>query len=259
MLTPSVLNIFQAALKRIPLCFVVVLICGGAVVHALTLSTIRDQIRRNVRDTASASARQRYSDAILLEFINEAQREVVNLTWLTEATTTYGLTTGTTFYDLPSDFLAVKLVEYEDTNSATIELKEKTYKRTFQDNPDWDNSITDPLEYFILQDDDTSLQVGYVGIPSASSTGTVTIRYLNLPSDLAADGDLPFDGKLHLIPYHYSIVYHATARLKLIESKVEEANAYVQLFNISVGLAQDRLGQSPNLFPKLRGFTTNAR
>lgn len=237
---------------------ITVLICRGAV-NSLTLSTIRDQIRRNIRDTASASARQRYSNAILLEFINEAQREVVNLTWLTEATTTYGLTTGTTFYDLPSDFLAVKLVQYEDTDSTTIELKEKSFKRTFQSNPDWDDVTTDPNEYFILQDDNTSLQIGYSGIPAATSTGTVTIRYINLPVDLAADADLPFDGKLHLVPYHYSIVYHATARLKLIESKVEEANAYLQLFSISVGLAQDRLGQSPNLFPKIRGFSTDAR
>ena len=241
-------------MKRIGLILGIVLIFS-ANASALSLSDIRTLIRRNMRDTASDTARRRYSDAVLLEYVNEAQREVLNLTWLTEATTTYGLTSGTTYYDLPNNYLGIKIVEYANSSGQNIELKESSFRKVFQTNPDWDKSTSQPTDYFTQQTDDANFQIAYVGIPPAASTGTVTIRYLNIPADLSGDSDVPFDSKRHLYPYHYSLVYHASARLKLVEGKTDEATVYLQLFNISIGITQDRLGQSPNLFPKVRGIS----
>lgn len=224
---------------------------------SLTLSDIRSEIRRNLRDTATTSSRQRYSDSILLSYINESQRAVLNHVWLTESTTIYSLIGGTTFYDLPTDYLGIKNVLYKNSSGQTLELKEKSYKSLIQQNADWDTTDTsDPTQYTVLQTTETAMQISYVGIPPASSTGTLTIRYFNQPVDLSSDSDIPFDGKLHLLPYHIALVYHSSARIKILEGKVGEATTYIQLFNGSIETMSNRLGQSPNLQPSLRGFTS---
>ena len=41
--------------------------------YALTLSDIRTDIRRAINDNPSDTSRRRYTDAVLLDYINEAQ------------------------------------------------------------------------------------------------------------------------------------------------------------------------------------------
>jgi hypothetical protein len=49
-----------------------------------------------------------------------------------------------------------------------------------------------------------------------------------------------------------SIVYHATARIKGIENKFDEAQLYMNLYTNSVTIMRDRINAKPNYTPGIR-------
>ena len=218
--------------------------------QAQTLSQIRTEVRRNLRDTDST--RQRYTDALLLDFINEAQREIVNATWLGEKTSSYILTPLTTFYSLPTDLIVITNVDFKDKQNTTLPLTEMTLKGLNSENPDWRRTVGTPLDYYVDKATTSNqLVISYIPIPTTQSTGTVTVRYYYQVPDLAADADVPFDGKRHLYFYHQVIVYHATMRLKMIEKKIEEANFYATMYGNYLKIIRERLGDIPNYNPSI--------
>ncbi len=220
---------------------------------ALTLSEIETQIRRNVRDTAASG--NRYTDAILDAWINEAQREVVNLTWCVETSTSYVLAAATTYYALPTDFIAAKLVTFKDARQQVIELDEYSFRKVYQEEADFElSSAGAPDHYFIRYpgDSDDNLEISYVPVPTTQSTGTVKVWYVYAPADLSSDADVPFDGFNHLKPYHYALVAHVTAKIKAIESKYEEAAFYLKEWERYVNTMSARFGASPNYRPSVQ-------
>lgn len=218
--------------------------------NTATLSQIRTEIRRNLRDTDSS--RQRYTDAVLLDFINEAQREVVNATWLGEKTSSYILSPLTTFYSLPTDLIVITNVDFKDRGNTTLPLQEMTLRGLNARNPDWRRTQGTPLEYYVDKATTSSqLQISYIPIPTSQSTGTVTIRYYYQVPDLSSDSDVPFDSKRHLYTYHQAIVYHATMRIKMIERRIDEANFYATLYNNYLAIIRNRLGDLPNYNPSV--------
>ena len=221
-------------------------------IKAQTLSQIRTEVRRNIRDTASDSSRYKFSDSLLTDLANNAQREIVNATWLCDKTSTYVLLGRTTYYDLPNDLIAIFQVEFKNSGGQTIELNETSLKQLYDKNPDWTRQTGTPVEYVVRQPTSTAttaLSISYIPIPTNTSTGTVTIRYYNQVADLSADADIPYDGRRHLYPYHYAIVDHVTARIKLIEGRSDEATLYIQLFQNDISVLRDRIGRAPNYNP----------
>ena len=236
-------------MKRYALIFT--FLFSGAVVHALTLSQIRTDVRRNLRDTDAT--RQRYTDAVLLDFINEAQREVVNATWLVEETSSYILTPFTTFYILPNKVIAVTHAEFKNRGNSTTPLIEKTRKGLGSDNPDWKRGSGEPSEYFIdISSDSDQLTISYIPIPIVTSTGTVTLWFVVQIDDLAADGDVPFNGKRALYTHHNCLTFWATARIKAIERKVDESTFYFQLFGNCVEVTRNKANARPNYTPGIQ-------
>jgi hypothetical protein len=232
------------------------LLFAGSHAFALTLSEIRTQVRRNVRDTATDTTLQRYLDATITEYVNEAQREVVNLTWCVEKSTSYVLTAGTTYYDLPSDFLGVQQVTFTDSDSTTFLLKEISEKVQYQTNADFEmTALGQPTQYFTrMPDSGTAMEIAYVPIPDTSaSTGTVNVQYAYQPADLSGASDVPFDGFLTLYPYHGALVARATASIKQIEGRNDEAAIYFQLFDRYMAQMKDKNGAMPSYLPSARG------
>lgn len=226
-------------------------------VNALTLTQIYTEVRRNINDNPSDSARYRYSDAVLLDFVNTAQREIVNATWLSEKTTSYQLSANTTFYSLPNDLLAVMKVEFTDSGGGIIELRETSLKKLFNDNVEWRTDTGSPVDYYVSQANISSpslsaLNISYIPVPINTSTGTVAIQYFNRVPDLSAGSDVAFSSKSHLIPYHQTIVYNVTAKIKLIEMKSAEAQFYFQLYTNDLGLMRDRINSMPNYSPSMQ-------
>lgn len=228
-------------------------------VHALTLAQIKTEVRRALRDNPSDTARQRYSDAVLLDFINQAQREVVNVSWLAEKTTSYVLSAGASYYQLPEEFLAVSQVYFRNTQNQTFELEELSQKALYDQMPDWDRQQGEPVQYWVSQATATStlnpttMRISYIPIPTRTSTGTVTLWFLHQTADLSSDTDIPFEARRHLYPYHLTLVYHVVMRIKIIEGKIDEATTYQTLYANEIGIMKDRLGRAPNYTPGMIG------
>ena len=225
--------------------------------YALNLGQLRTELRRNLRDTDAT--RRRYSDSTLLDYINESQREIVNATWLADKTTVYVLVPNTTYYDLPSDLLAVHQVYFKNKQGQTIELDEDSQKGLYDKNPDWEkDSIGTPNEFWVsnptspVVTSTANLRISFISIPNNLSTGTVTIWYYSKCADLSSDSDIPFDGRSLLFSYHMAIVYQATAKIKFSERKTDEANLYLQLFVNYVNEIKSNLGKMPDYSSGMR-------
>lgn len=224
-------------------------------VYALTLANLKTEVRRNLRDTDPII--QRYTDAVLLDYINEAQKEVVNATWLAEKTTSYQLTALTTYYVLPQDFLAPKQVYFRSGIQTPIVLQQDSQRGLYGKYPNWERLTTGstPVEYWISnatspsQSGVSPLNISYIPIPTNTSTGTVTVWYYNLVADLSADTDIPFENRRFLYPYHMALAYHATYRIKLTERKDDEAQLYFQMFKTYIDEIKNRLGLMPDYSP----------
>lgn len=236
------------------LVFSVLILISGSAVYGLSLSDVRTQIRNNIRDTDSS--RQRYSDSILNGFINEAQKDISSQIWFIEKSTSYVLTANDVYYDLPSDFLGVRHVVFTDANDVTIELNEKSEEAVIQKEPDYENSSTgSPVQYFYRQSKSggTAFEISYLPVPTSTSTGTVRVDYFCQPTDLSSDSGVPFNGLLPFVPYHYTLVYAVTLRIKLIEAKTDEATVYAQLYDRAIQVMRDAIGRKPNYRPSFGG------
>ncbi len=237
------------------LAIIVILLLQAGLAAALTLADIRTAVRRNVQDTATDTTLQSYSDAYITALVNEGQREIVTMTWAVESSTSLVLTAGTANYPLPDDTLAVFSALYQLPSGITSELDEVGERTLYSENPDFARQTGKPLKYFVRINDrnETAMEMVYVPNPTSASTGTVTIKYAAQAADLAADADVPFNGLVHLSQYHQNLVYFATARIKLLEHRPAEAQAYLQLYTGGVTSMKDRLNQMPNFRPQMKG------
>lgn len=249
--------------KKISLFFLVfgALVLFFQNIHALTLAEITTEVRRRLNDNPGSSSRQRYSDSTLYDSVNSVQREVVNATWPSQNTTSYVLTAGVTFYALPDNLIAIAKVEFSDDFNGVTELSEVSLKGLYASNSDWRQQSGTPYQYYISEANISSaslsgLQISYIPIPTSQSTGTVTIQYFNYVQDLSTTtGNLiPFDGKKQLFGYHDILVYGATARIKLLEGRLEEAKAYYGLYGAGVDVMRARINSSPNYTPGMQVY-----
>lgn len=227
--------------------------CSAPPGRALTLSDLKTEIRRNVRDTSTSSTLQRYSDGLIRSFINEAQKDVVNDTWCLQNTTFYVLTAGVTYYALPSDFLAVMQVNYRESTGRIRGLDEVSKRALFQQNPDWARQAGPPVNYFTQYSTQaaTTLDIVYVPIPTSASTGTAIIDYYSTVTDLSDDSDVAFNGLRHLYPYHHSIIDLVSYRISMIEGDVSAAEVYLKMYAGRVQTMMNRFKNSPNYLPSV--------
>ncbi len=224
---------------------------------ALNVAQIKTEIRRNIRDD-KAPSNVRYTDAYILDYINEAQRDIFNKTWLTEKVTSYVLSPLTTYYNLPTEFIDTKKVYFQATilgSKNLIVLDSVMQRSLYQSMPTWESFNSSPVNYWVsnatspVATSTVPLRISYLPVPTNTSTGTVTLWYYCQPNDLVNDSDIPFDGRRQLYPYHYSIVYYVVMRLKLIDGIMDEYNEYGKLYAIEVGDILNKLGVNPDYNP----------
>lgn len=220
----------------------------------LALSDLETQIRRNIRDTATSSSLQRYSDTVLDAYINEVQRDVVNLTTPLSNRASFTLTARTTYYSCPTDMIVPLAVYYTNQQQQVYELQEKLETSYRQNNPTYEHQIGPPTIYFIRGSTSTNVtqaQIAFIPVANNTSTGTVTMDYYNIAADLSADSDIPFDGLRVLYPYHDVIVYGVTAKIKLREGDTNGASSYFEMYKDMVNRMGSKLGEAPNYHPSI--------
>jgi hypothetical protein len=232
-------------MRRKLLAFIAALFCSAVAAQALTLSQIRTQVRRNIRDTASSSTLQRYSDTVLLDFINEGQRDVVNQTWIVSKSTTITLSANTTYYSLPSDLINIERVTRANGNLPEVSLM---LLDADSNNGAWEITGSTPTYFF--QDRALPGSIGLYPYPSSTATaGTLKIIYRAFATDLAVDADQPFNALARYAGYHDLIVFYATYRILAIEALMDKAGVFKDLYDTRVQLLRGIVGAKPDKVP----------
>lgn len=226
------------------------MILSVQIAQAMTLSDIRTEIRLRTHDVNSS--RYRYTDAQLKNLINEAQRDVNNGTWVTAKSTTTALVSGTTYYDLPTDIVAVLRVtrDYKLLSETTIDALDAKFIGGA-----WENSGGAPNSYF--QDMSRPGQIGLYPFPnSAANAGNMRIIYIAQPTDLSSDSDEPFNSEERFRPYHDLLVFFSCYRILMTDGSDKDnvkATSYRQEYENRLELMRQLVGRKPNYNPGLTG------
>lgn len=207
---------------------------------AITLSTVRSDCRIMVTDTGTA--RNRYTDAQLLRFINEGQKDAVQYAKPIRKSTQFELVSGTTYYSAPTDFLApIRLTRsYQLLPEQSIQALDKQIS--------WQTVPGLPITYFINHSSRTL--IGFYPFPNTTnSTGTIRMEYSGQATDLSGDSDQPFNSIVELQPYGYLLSLYCAYRASLLDSEITKAQAYYAEYrNLREMLASDAFSR-PNYRP----------
>lgn len=225
----------------------ILLLCSPC--WGITLSTLRTDCRILVQDTGSS--RNRFSDAQLLRFLNEGQKDLVQSAKPIRKSTQFELVSGTTYYSAPSDFLSVERL----TRSYQV-LKEESVK-SLDRQIQWQTVGGLPISYYVNHS--SRSLIGFYPFPnSTSSTGTIRMEYNASATDLSSDSDQPFNGIAELQPYGYLVSLYCGYRAALIDSMVAQAQAYYAEYRRGSDMLGSDAYSRPNYRPGAVGSTPGA-
>ncbi len=234
-------------MKSLRLLWFSVLLCLPSYVSALTLSDMRTEVRRSVRDTSSITNLRRYSDTVLTTFINEGQRVISYRTGIVTDSSPVVLSSGVNFVAVPTNFINAFRVTWSTATNSTcceINLPELDLRQLDEDNgnTDWTSSTAStPSNYYMIYSQTARVFVH----PIPQTNGYVKMYFYALPADLSSDSDIPFDSSLRLYIYHDLIAYYVIARILTIEGIAEEAAYYTQLYEMGIAEINQKFGRKP--------------
>jgi hypothetical protein len=216
-------------------------------VYALTASEIISQARVLLNDTASATARQRFSDAQLLGWLNDGQREANIFSWVLRSSYTIITSSGTQEYSLPSDYLTTWRV-----TQTGIKLPQTSIDSLDADTPGWKTSTGKPQKYYIYNAS-TNL-IGVVPYPvTNTSTTTVVVYYIQQPTEITSLSSSPWNGWNVLAPYHSGLIYYIAYRGYLANLDANTSTAYFNEWSLYVTSLKEALLRAPDYNPGFSG------
>lgn len=217
--------------------------------YALTAADVIAKARIFLRDTSSDSARQRYSDTDLLGFLNDGQREANSYAWLLKSSYTFTLSGGTTEYAMPSDFMATWRVEY-----ARKKLDQTSINELDANSVSWKTASGTPQKYYLYTASTTLM--GFQPAPTVLTTATVTVYYIQQPTDLTSTASTPFNGWVQLQPYHSSLAYYIAYRGLFTIGDTTLADRYYQEWSGFIEMMRTGMIKMPDYNPGAQGRRT---
>lgn len=217
--------------------------------YALTVREIIAEARVLLNDNSADTTRQRFSDAQLLAFINDGQREANVLSAPIEVTYGGPLVGGTTEYALPSDFLASVRVTLDGKR-----IPQTSFNQLDADSPGWYLTRGKPTKYFINPRTTASgATIGFVPAPTTTSTGTYVIRYQQRATDVSNLDTEPWNTYNTFTSYHSALVYYAAYRgyMALLDDKI--ATMYFNEWTLYVNKMKETLLHQPDFNPGVTG------
>lgn len=207
----------------------------SSLAHALTASQIIGTARTYIGDVSATPTRQQFSDATLLGFLNDGQREANAANWLLSSTYTFTLSGGTTEYVLPDDFMGTEFVLFKN-----VKIDQTSFNELNSNSIGWKTSSGTPIKYY-LDYHTRPTAIGFFPAPVATSTGTVIVYYVQQTADLTSTSDTPWAGWTMLTPYHSGLAYYIAMRAFMAQEDSDMAPLYqnewlVQLQNMRQGL-----------------------
>lgn len=228
--------------------------------RALTLSQLESTTRTLIRDTALDTNFQRFSTAQIDSFLNEAQRQMQNDSWLYQGTFSMDLTSGTIEYPLPTDYITTIRVTI-----ASMSLTQVSFQGLDGQNGgsygsgspgyNWTVSMSTPTEYFI--DSFVSgapSNIGFYANPKyTTSGGMVFVQYVRQVPLLVNPTDQPFNGNSELLPYHDALADFAAARCWQLLGRPDLSTWLMSMYTARATQARTNLNKQPNWTPGMSG------
>lgn len=199
-------------MKRLAIILMVMLPISS---YALTLEEIRKQVRYSVMDTTDTVNTPRWTDSMLNEYIDVAEKRISMFTDCCYGRWTITPSTGVQEYPKPPDMYKIDMVRYMQTSSTY------SYQRLdFIDYPAMDKDINlswlnvssgIPRNYY-----ERGQYIGLYQKPSISYcwTNALMVEGWKVPDTMSGATDTPWDGDYSLVGYHFMIVLDVTIRIK---------------------------------------------
>ncbi len=224
-----------------------IFICSPA--HGITWGTIRNDCRVLITD--DGATRNRFSNAQLLRFGNEGQKDLIQYAKPIRKSYEFELVAGTTYYSAPSDFISVERL----TRSYQV-LKEESIK-SLDKSQQWQTVGGLPIAYYVNHSSRTL--IGFYPFPTnSSSTGTIRMEYNAQATDLSADADSPFNSITELQPYGYLLSFYCAYRASLIDAQTVQAQAYYAEYKRGSDMLASDAFSRPNYRPGAVGAVPGA-
>jgi hypothetical protein len=220
--------------------------------------TIRDEIRRLIRDTDTTNPR--WSTTELNSRIDLAHDVISSETKCIPYRYTASLVADTAEYLMPDYYLDADRVMYLDDNSDWRPLEKKTEFELDEESNNW-RSESGTSKYWYQR-------IGYIGIvpyPTAAKTDGLRVDMFRLPTAFTADADIPFDSVKEMYPYHEAICVKVALSCALDEGNEKtyvlfkkEFEDYIRKINSQVGNKSSN-SRMPNVYDSLRSNNRRVR
>jgi hypothetical protein len=198
--------------------FAGLLLFVATISNALNLGEIRKEIRYGIVDTTDTVNSPRWSDSILNEFIDVAQKRIAMFTDCCYGRWTINPSTGIQEYSKPTDMYKIDMVRYMQTSSTY------SYRRVdFKDfaaldrdiNTSWMNVSSGTPQFYY----ERGAYIGLYQKPSLSYswTNALMIEGWKVPATMDDDSDIPWDADYSLTGFHFMIILDVVAKVKECE------------------------------------------
>jgi len=208
---------------------------------AENLRTLTKRVRLLTGDTPYYTTIPRLSDASIKDLLNEGQ-SYFSAQWVLVQRTTFTLVAGTTEYAMPTDYMAVKRVQFKNSI-----IPEATLNGLDGDGRSWVTSGGTPNTYYTRTT--TISVIGFTPWPTSVGTGTATMDYYVQAAELSGPNDIPFNGLPDFYPLHESLSKYAAYRFFLTIGNMNTANIYAQEVLSDIKRLRDMVDTKPNYRP----------
>jgi hypothetical protein len=217
----------------------------------LQLSDLITECRAELRDTTTDTNFQRFTNAQLTGFLNDAQNQIDNTVGLLSVSYGFDLVAGQREYALPLDYKAAWRVTLSGQR-----LPATSYNALDQIS-NWTVARSTPTAYYIntYSSSTASLIMGFYPTPRLSTTGgSVQIFYAQIPTQMVNLTDLPFNGRSNFAPYHYALSHYCAFRGWLVQNRPDLAKGYADVFASDVKMMKESISEEPDYNPSVQGY-----
>ena len=210
----------------------------------LTGQNIVDRVRRVIQDTTNGGTR--WKDAELLDWVNDAQREIVLVKPNSNAVTADVTMAAGTKQSLPPTGLQL-LAVIRNTGGAAIRRVERAILDA--ENPDWHTETpNNTAVHYIFDEDDA--ETFYLYPPQEGTPGSVELVYSAAPTDLGSLASTISLNDIYANVIIDYVLYRAYSKDADYAGNNQRANNHYVAYNNSLGnRVQREVEVSPNAPP----------
>lgn len=192
----------------------------------------------------SSSGRVRFTDAQILEFLNEGQRDTIGATLCIRKEYSFDTSSGTVYYSLPSDFMQLDRVLSDNKK-----LEEKSPAKLDQASTEWETETGEPVNFYI--NFSSRARIGFYPYPiTSSSTESIKVEYYAQAVELTSS-DTPFNSITEFTPFHSMLSFYAASEMGFIDGLISQADRYFQRYMIYRNGLNDYCRARPSYSPNI--------